>query len=105
MADTGNCRVVVLRSTDGAWVRQLKGPPGTLRWPVGVVVVPSTGQVLVSDGMLHRVVRFQSIVDDTVVGMLGTGRGNGVTEFKDPRGMVVLERKLFSYVLWSLAFG
>ena len=49
VADSGNRRVVVLRATDGAWVRQLMGPPGTLQMPVGVSVVPSTGQVLVLD--------------------------------------------------------
>ncbi len=49
VADEGNRRVAVLRALDGAWVRQLTGPPGTLEGPVGVAVVPSTGEVLVSD--------------------------------------------------------
>jgi hypothetical protein len=64
VADIGNRRVVVLRATDGAWVRQLMGPPGTLQAPIGVSVVPSTGQVLVSDLGRHRVIQFQSIEDD-----------------------------------------
>ena len=33
VADWGNDRVAVLRATDGAWVRQLTGPPGTLLSP------------------------------------------------------------------------
>ncbi len=36
--DWGNRRVVVLRATDGAWVRQLTGPPGTLQYPASVSV-------------------------------------------------------------------
>ena len=43
VVDQGNRRVVVLRALDGAWVRQLTGPPGTLQGPDGVAVVPSTG--------------------------------------------------------------
>ena len=92
LAEGGNSRVAVLRALDGAWVRQLTGPPGTLYNPVGVAVVPSTGEVLVSDGGRHRVIRFRSIDDDTVVGTLGTGQGSGPTEFPfGPRGLAVLD--------------
>jgi DNA-binding beta-propeller fold protein YncE len=94
VADTSNHRVAVLRATDGAWVRALTGPPGTLECPWCVTVVPSTGEVLVSDIDLHQVVRFRSIDDDTVVGTLGTGQGSGPTEFI-PMGMVVLESHVF----------
>ena len=73
VADNGNRRVAVLRALDGAWVRQLTGPPGTLRYPYGVAVEPSTGEVLVSDWYRHRVIRFRFINDDTVVGTQGTG--------------------------------
>ena len=33
VVDNGNRRVAVLWATDGAWVRQLTGPPGTLLSP------------------------------------------------------------------------
>jgi DNA-binding beta-propeller fold protein YncE len=80
VVDTGNRRVAVLQALDGAWVRQLTGPPGTLQNPASVAVVPSTGEVLVSDVTLHRVIRFFSFDNDTVVGTLGTGEGSGPTE-------------------------
>ena len=91
VVDPGNRRVVVLRATDGAWVRQLTGPPGTLPDPTSLSVVPSTGQVLVSDIDRHQVIQFRSIEDDTVVGTLGTGRGSGPTQFKLPYGLAVLD--------------
>ena len=91
VADRGNHRVVVLQSLDAVWVRQLTGPPGTLEWPICVAVVPSTGEVLVSDVFCHRVVRFRSIDDDTVIGTLGTGQGSGPTEFRSPSGLAVLD--------------
>ena len=91
VVDRDNLRVAVLRALDGAWVRQLTGPPGTLRGPIGVAVVPSTGEVLVSDGGRHCVIRFRSIDDDTVVGTLGTGKGSGRTELYGPYGLAVLD--------------
>ena len=91
VADCNNHRVAVLRATDGAWVRQLTGPPGTLPKPARVAVA-SSGEVLVSDGSRHHVVRFRSIDDDTVVGLLGTGQGSGPTQLNSPLGLVVLDR-------------
>ncbi len=95
VVDVSNCRVAVLRATDGTWVRQLTGPPGTLSAPRDIAVVPSTGEVLVSDRNHHQVVRFRSIDDDTVVGRLGTGHGTGYgsgpTQFNWPYGLVVLD--------------
>ena len=91
VADRGNRRVAVLRASEGTWVRQLKGPPGTLLNPCGVAIVPSTGEVLVSDWNRHQVVRFRSIDDDTVVGTFGTGRGSGPTQFNVPTGFAVLD--------------
>jgi DNA-binding beta-propeller fold protein YncE len=93
VVDYRTCRVEVLRALDGAWVRQLTGPPGTLQSPFGVAVVPSTGEVLVSDIGFgrNRVIRFRSIDDDTVVGTLGTGQGSGPTEFNWPYGLAVLD--------------
>ncbi len=64
-------RVLVLRTADGTLVRQLTGPHGMLLIPVGVALVPSTGEVLISDMGRMQVVRFQSIDNDTVVGTLG----------------------------------
>ncbi len=89
--DGWNHRVAVLRATDGTWVRQFTLPPGTLPNPYGVAVVPSTGEVLISDINRHQVVRFRSIDDDTVVGALGTGQGNGLTQFEFPSGLAVLD--------------
>jgi DNA-binding beta-propeller fold protein YncE len=91
VADSGNRRVAVLRASDGTWVRQLTGPPGTLPNPFGVAVVPSTGEVLVSDWHRDLVVRFRSIDYDTVVGTLGMGRGSGPTQFFGPSGLAVLD--------------
>ncbi len=91
VADAANQRVVVLRATDGAWVCQLTGPPGTLQNSIGVSVVPSTGQVLVSDYGRDQVIQFQSSEDDSVVGTLGTGQGSGPTQFQSPLGLAVLE--------------
>ncbi len=93
VVDEGNRRLAVLSALDGAWVRQLTGPSGTLERPVGVAVVPSTGEVLVSDWARARncVFRFRSIDDDTVVGTLGTGQGGGPTEFDNPKGLAVLD--------------
>ncbi len=90
VASTRNCRVVVLRASDGVWVRDLVGPPGTLLAPFGVAVAPLTGEIIVSDQTCHRVFRFRSFDDDTVVGTLGTGLGSGPTQFSWPQGLVVL---------------
>ena len=83
-------RVAVLRASDGMWVKDLMGPPSTLLAPFGVAVVPSTGEIIVSDEACHRVLRFRSCDDDTVVGTLGTGLGSGPTQLSWPRGLVVL---------------
>ena len=91
VVDGGNCRVAVLRATEGTWVRQLTGPPGTLPNPWSVASVPSTGEILVSDFNRHQVVCFRSIDDDTVVGTLGTGLGEGLTQFNFPFGLAVLD--------------
>ncbi len=80
----------VLRATDGAWVRQLTAPPGTLLVPMFVAVVPSTGEVLVMD-VTDCVFRFQSIDDFTLIGTLGTGEGSGPTEFRGSSGLAVLD--------------
>ena len=91
VVDGRNLRVAVLWATDGTWVRQLTGPPGTLPSPWGIAVVPSTGEILVSDWDCHQVVRFRSIDDDTVVGTLGTGEGSDPTQFEYPCGLAVVD--------------
>ena len=108
VVDGNNHRVAVLRATDGTWVRQLTGPPGTLPSPWDVAVVPSTGEVLVSDWTRHQVVRVRSIDDDTVVGTLGTGRGSGPTQFDYPSGLAVLDgshRPLVSFFHFPLSIS
>ncbi len=94
VVDCGNHRVSVLRATDGTWVRQLTGPPGTLPNPARVAVA-SSGEVLISDVNRHRVVRFRSIDDDTVIGTLGTGKGSGPTQFNYTTGLVVLDGPVY----------
>jgi hypothetical protein len=98
VVDTGNHRVAVVQAMDGTWVRQLMGPPGTLPNPWDVAVVPSTGEVLVSDWIHNQVVRFQSIDDDTMIGTLGTGRGSGPMQFIFPSGLAVLDGSHLPFV-------
>ncbi len=91
VADRDNHRVAVLRASDGTWVRQLTGTPGSLQHLSAVAVVPSTGEVLVADG-IWAVYRFRSIEDDTVIGALGDGtQGNGPTSLFVPYGLAVLD--------------
>jgi DNA-binding beta-propeller fold protein YncE len=100
VVDAGNHRVVVLRATDGAWVRQLMGPPGTLRNPARVAVA-SSGEVLVSDDFRHQVVRFRSIDDDSVVGTLGMGHGSGLMQLRNPAGLVVFVSPVCCFICHS----
>ena len=79
-------RLVVLRATDGAWVRQLTCPRDC-----SGLAVTSTGEILVSDWINCRVVCLRSVDDDAIVGTLGSGRGSGPTEFDRPGGLTVLE--------------
>ena len=79
-------RVAVFDTASGAFVRQLTGPAGTLAAPDGVVVVPSTGEVLVSEWSQCRVVVFRSVSDDTVVRTLG-----GPAALAWPCGLAVLD--------------
>ena len=104
VVDGLNRRVAVLRVTDGTWVRQLTGPRGTLRLPVGVAVVPSTGEVLVSDVGRQLVVRFRSFDDNTLVDTLGAGQGNGPTQLHVPSGLAVLDAPLDVAVVCCVLF-
>jgi hypothetical protein len=85
VADASNCRVAVLRATDGTWVHQLTGLVGALCCPFAVAVVPSTGNVLVSDIVLNVVVCFSSTDNDSIIAVLG---GN---ELSYPCAMAVLD--------------
>jgi tripartite motif-containing protein 71 len=73
VCDVGNRRVVVADARNGRSLRSLQGLAGTLLGPTQAVVVPQTGQVLVSDWMRCRVVVFASVDDDTVVRTIGEG--------------------------------
>ncbi len=87
----GSRPVAVLRASDGTWIRQLTGPPGTLTNPIGVAVVPSTGQVLVVDYSRCLVVQFRSVEDNNSIETLGTGWGSGPTQCNRPYGLAVLD--------------
>ncbi len=54
-------------------------------------MVPSTGEVLVSDSGRDLIIRFRAIDDDSVVGTLGTGQGSGPTKFDWPSSLAVLD--------------
>ena len=90
VADSGNHRVQVLRASDGTWLRTLSGPAGTLEEPHGVAVVPSTGEVLVTDIRRNQVVRFKSIDSDTVIDTLGAP-GDGPSQFNNPCDLIILD--------------
>ena len=85
VADTINNRVVVLTSA-GDYVRSLSGG-GTLAKPWGLAVVPSTGQLLVTDFGRDVLVVLASISDDTVVRVLGGA--NAVGGLQQVRSVVV----------------
>ena len=92
--DLNNCRVAILSATDGASVCSLTFRKLRER-PSQIVVVPTTGEVLVT--IPHQVVRVRSC-DSTVIGILGTGRGSGPTEFDEPDGLLILEKHVFPAV-------
>jgi DNA-binding beta-propeller fold protein YncE len=91
VADTRNCRVVVVDAHDGQSVRTLQGPAGALQHPIGVSMVPRTGQVLVMDHQRQLVVVFAGVDDDTVVRTIGDGQGAGPRQLNHPHGVAVLD--------------
>ncbi len=91
VCDAGNKRVVVVDSRDCRSLHELRGPAGTLDWPVQAIVVPQTGQVLVLDHNHSVVVVFASADDDTVVRTLGDGEGPGPLELQFAESMAVLD--------------
>jgi DNA-binding beta-propeller fold protein YncE len=91
VADAGNRRVVVVDAHDGRSVGTLRGPAGTLQCPVGLAMVPRTGQVLVLDQHRHVLVVFAGVDNDAVVRTIGDGLGAGSRQLDDPRGVAVLD--------------
>jgi DNA-binding beta-propeller fold protein YncE len=91
VADAGNRRVMVVDAHDGRSVRTLQGPAGTLQEPIGVAMVPRTGQVLVTDIQRHVVVVFAGVDDDTAVRTIGDGPGAGPRQLHHPRSVTVLD--------------
>jgi hypothetical protein len=79
VADTGNHRLVVLDATDGRPVSALTPPAGVLTDPVGVAIVPHTGQVLVTDWERHHVFLFAGLHSTEVIRTLGDG-GRGIRD-------------------------
>ncbi len=77
-----NRRIDVLDARDGSFVRSLLGSPkGTLQQPIGVAVVPSTGQLVVCDRKKFKIFIFHSITNDTLVRTIGEGNGMGALIF------------------------
>ncbi len=91
VCDAGNKRVVVVDSRDGRSLHELRGPAGTLVFPVQAIVVPQTGQVLVVDHNRSVMVVFASVDDDTVVRTLGDGRGDGQQQLRHPLDIALLD--------------
>ena len=97
-----NCVMVFdVRDVDGIYMSgELRGtlvdkygyPDGQLLYhPSQAVVVPQTGQVVVSEFTKHTVVVFSSIHSDTVVRTLGDGHGRGPRQFRHPSSVAVLD--------------
>jgi DNA-binding beta-propeller fold protein YncE len=91
VCDAGTRRVVVADARDGRSLRELRGPVGTLPFPLQAIVVAQTRQVLVVDFSRHHVVVFAGVDDDTVVRTLGDGQGQGPRQLDRPFGLAVLD--------------
>jgi DNA-binding beta-propeller fold protein YncE len=94
VSDFGNRRVVVADAGNGRSLHELRGPAGILGRPSGVVIVPQTGQVLVSDIERCFVVVFAGVDDDTVVRTIGDGPGDGPQQLQSPEDLAVLDGDL-----------
>ncbi len=91
ICDMDNLRVLVADVGYGRCLRSLQGPAGTLISPAQAIVVPQTGQVLVVDFDRCLAVVFAGVDDDTVVRILGDGRGHGPQQLQIPWGLAVLD--------------
>ncbi|GIV00044.1 MAG: hypothetical protein KatS3mg014_1659 [Actinomycetota bacterium] len=85
VADTQNDRVVVLRVTDGSFVRAFG--VGRLRSADGITVEPWSGDVWVADSVYHRLVEFSA--DGTWLGNFGR-LGSTAGRFNKPRHLAIL---------------
>ncbi len=91
VVDQGNHRLVVLDATDGRAVSALTPPAGVMLDPVGVTIVPHTGQVLVADCARHQVLLFAGLHSTEVIRTFGDGgEGNGDRQLNSPFSAVVL---------------
>ncbi len=91
VVDSRNHRLVVLDATDGRPVSALTPPAGVMLDPVGVAIVPHTGQVLVSDWERHQVLLFASLHSTEVVLAFGNGRrGYKDHQLNHPNGVAVV---------------
>ena len=90
VADQGNKRLVVRDATDGRAVSTLTPAAGVLPSPIGVVVVPHTGQLLVTDHGRHQAVLFGGLADATVVRVFGEGEGSGDRQLDGPYGVALV---------------
>ena len=90
VADFNNQRLVVRDATDGRAVSTLTPAAGVLPIPCGVVVVPDTGQLLVTDHGRHQAVLFGGLADATVVRVFGDGNGSGDRQLNFPYGVALV---------------
>ena len=90
VVDSRNKRLVVCDATDGRAVSTLTPAAGVLPNPCGVVVVPDTGQLLVTDVGRHRAVLFGGLADATVVRVFGEGEGSGDRQLNHPFGVALV---------------
>ena len=72
IVDKNNNRIIVADSTTGLYIRELKGPNGTLNNPSDIEIVPSTGNILVLNkgyGGSNQcyLIMFAGIDDDTLI--------------------------------------
>jgi hypothetical protein len=79
----------VRNATDGRAVSTTK-LPAILPAPRDVVVVPDTGQLLVTDCVRHQVVLLRGLTDLTEVGVFGHGFGHGDRYLWCPHGMALV---------------
>ncbi len=91
VGDRSNHRLVVLDATDGQPVSALTPPAVVMPNPMGVAIVPHTGQVLVADCVRHQVLLFASLHSTEIIRTFGDGgRGNGGSKLNYPSGIAVL---------------
>jgi DNA-binding beta-propeller fold protein YncE len=83
-------RLVMLDAVDGRPVSDLTPPAGVLPQPMCVVIVPHTGQVLVTDYIRHQALLFDSLHSPEIIRTFGAGYGNGDHQLSYPCGIAVV---------------